>query len=113
MRRILASCSECTGKSVTGMERDWRDFSFRQLLISLKTGNPSRVVTFFQWIFPTFSPYSGDFTSDLVDFGAPLAPPFPHEWKLPGGPYHGLQPQVQRHARGRVVPREADARTVA
>ncbi len=109
------------------MERDWRDglsmeeclritgrnFCFRQLLIALKPGNPSRVVTFFQWIFPTFSPYSGDFTSDLVDFGAPLAPPFPHEWKLPGGPYHGLQPQVQRHARGRVVPREADARTVA
>src|ERR1700674_1670832 len=51
----------------------WRNFSFRQLLIALKTGNPSRVVTFFQWIFPTFSPYSGDFTSDLVDFGAPLA----------------------------------------
>ena len=71
----------------------WRNFSFRQLLIALKTGNPSRVVTFFQWIFPTFSPYSGDFTSDLVNFGAPLAPPFPHEWELPGGPYEGLQPQ--------------------
>ncbi len=71
----------------------WRNFSFRQLLIALKTGNSSRVVTFFQWIFPTFSPYSGDFTSDLVDFGAPLAPPFPHQWILAGGPYQGLQPQ--------------------
>jgi hypothetical protein len=71
----------------------WRNFSFRQLLIALKTENPSRVVTFFQWIFPTFSPYAGDFTSDLVDFGAPLAPPFPRDWKLAGGPYQGLLPQ--------------------
>ena len=70
----------------------WRNYSFRKLLLDLKAGSPSRVVTFFQWIFPTFSPYAGDFTSDLVDFGAPLAPPFPREWTGKYGPYDGLQP---------------------
>jgi hypothetical protein len=71
----------------------WRNFSFRELTLALKTGNPSRVVTYFQWLFPTFSPYAGDFISDIVDFGAPLAPPFPREWLLPNGPYAGLTPQ--------------------
>lgn len=69
------------------------NFSFRDLTVSLKAGNPSRLVTFFQWLFPTFSPYAGDFISDVVDFGAPLAPPFPREWSLPDGPYAGLTPQ--------------------
>lgn len=71
----------------------WRNYSFRQLTIDLKAGNPDRVVSFFQWLFPTFSPYAGDFVSDVVDFGAPLAPPFPRGWLLPGGPYAGLAPQ--------------------
>ena len=71
----------------------WRNFSFRRLTLDLKTGNPSRVVTYFQWLFPAFSPYSGDFISDIVDFGAPLSPPFPREWFLPDGPYAGLTPQ--------------------
>jgi hypothetical protein len=68
----------------------WRNFSFRDLTVSLKAGNASRIVTYFQWLFPAFSPYTGDFVSDIVDFGAPLAPPFPREWLLPGGPYAGL-----------------------
>jgi hypothetical protein len=71
----------------------FRNFSFRRLLVDLKAGDPSRVVTFFQWLFPMFSPYAGDFVSDVVDFGAPLATPFPAEWFLHGGPYAGLQPQ--------------------
>jgi Alpha-L-fucosidase len=71
----------------------WRNFSFRQLTIDLKAGNPARVVTYFQWLFPIFSPYAGDFISDIVDFGAPLAPPFPREWFSSGGPYAGLAPQ--------------------
>lgn len=70
----------------------WRNYSFRQLELALKQGNPDRVVTFFQWLWPEFSPYGGDFVSDLTDFGAPLAPPFPREWLSPGGPYAGLQP---------------------
>jgi hypothetical protein len=71
----------------------WRNFPFRDLTVDLKAGNPSRVVTYFQWLFPTFSPCAGDFISDIVDFGAPLAPPFPREWFLPGAPYAGLAPQ--------------------
>jgi hypothetical protein len=71
----------------------WRNFPFRDLTVDLKAGNPSRVVTYFQWLFPTFSPYAGDFISDIVDFGAPVAPPFPREWFLPGAPYAGLAPQ--------------------
>lgn len=70
----------------------WRNFPFRDLTVGLKAGNPARVVTYFQWLFPTFSPYAGDFVSDIVDFGAPLAPPFPREWLLPSGPYAGLTP---------------------
>jgi hypothetical protein len=71
----------------------WRNFPFRDLTVDLKAGNPSRVVTYFQWLFPTFSPYAGDFISDIVDFGAPLAHAFPREWFLPGAPYAGLAPQ--------------------
>lgn len=71
----------------------WRNFPFRELTVDLKAGNPSRVVSYFQWLFPTFSPYAGDFVADTVDFGAPLAPPFPRDWFLPGGPYAGLAPQ--------------------
>lgn len=70
-----------------------RNFSFRDLTCALKNGNPDRVVTFFQWLFPIFSPYGGDFTSDLVDFGAPLPGPFPESWLSAGGPYEGLEPQ--------------------
>lgn len=71
----------------------WRNYSFLQLELALKEGNPRRVITFFQWLWPKFSPYGGDFLSDLTDFGAPLAPPFPRAWLSPGGPYFGLQPQ--------------------
>jgi hypothetical protein len=71
----------------------WRNFPFRDLTVDLKAGNPARVVTYFQWLFPIFSPFAGDFISDIVDFGAPLAPPFPREWFLPGAPYAGLAPQ--------------------
>ena len=71
----------------------WRNFSFRQLELDLKANNPDRVVTFFSWLFPNFSPYSGDFLSDIIPFGAPLAPPMPAAWFAPGGPYEGLQPQ--------------------
>jgi len=70
----------------------WRNFSFRELTVDLKAGNSSRVVSYFQWLFPTFSPYAGDFVADIVDFGAPLAPPFPRDWFLPGAPYAGLTP---------------------
>ena len=70
----------------------WRNFPFRDLTINLKAANPSRIVNYFQWLFPTFSPYAGDFVSDIVDFGAPLAPPCPREWFLPGAPYAGLTP---------------------
>ena len=71
----------------------WRNYSFQQLELALKEGNPQRVVTFFQWLWPKFSPYGGDFLSDLTDFGAPLAPRFPRAWLSQGGPYCGLQPQ--------------------
>jgi hypothetical protein len=70
----------------------WRNFPFHDLTVDLKAANPSRIVTYFQWLFPTFSPYAGDFVSDIVDFGAPLAPPCPREWFLPGAPYAGLTP---------------------
>jgi hypothetical protein len=69
-----------------GAQRRLRHHHTRSRLTAFSKRRFARVI-------PTFSPYSGDFTSDLVDFGAPLAPPFPHEWKLPGGPYEGLQPQ--------------------
>jgi hypothetical protein len=71
----------------------WRNFPFRELTADLKAGNTARVVTYFQWLLPTFSPYTGDFVSDVVDFGAPLAPPFPREWFSSDGPFAGLSPQ--------------------
>lgn len=71
----------------------WRNYSFQELELALKEANPRRVVTLFQWLWPKFSEYGGDFLSDLTDFGAPLAPPFPRAWLSQGGPYCGLQPQ--------------------
>jgi hypothetical protein len=33
----------------------WRNFPFRELTVDLEAGNPSRVVSNFQWLFPMFS----------------------------------------------------------
>jgi hypothetical protein len=42
----------------------WRNYSFQQLELALKESNPRRVVTLFQWLWPKFSEYGGDFLSD-------------------------------------------------
>lgn len=99
MLRMYREIGERYGNRLAGWFIDggdayyWRNFPFHDLTVNLKAGNPSRVVTYFQWLFPTLSPYAGDFISDVVDFGAPLAPPFPREWFLPGAPYADLAPQ--------------------
>jgi glycosyltransferase involved in cell wall biosynthesis len=69
-----------------------RNYSFKELMQTLKVGNDERVVSFFNWLYPKLSVYGGDFTTDLTNFGAPLAPPYPVEWSMPGGFYDGLQP---------------------
>ena len=70
-----------------------RNTSFELLGRALKAGNPDRVVTYFTWLFPNWSPFGGDFLSDVTYFGAPLPPLMPPEWFAPGGPYEGLQGQ--------------------
>jgi hypothetical protein len=99
MLRIYREIGERYGQRLAGWFVDggdayyWRNFSFRQLELALKAGHRKRIVTFFAWIFPNFSPYSGDFLSDITDFGAPLPEPLPRAWLAKGGPYQGLQPQ--------------------
>jgi hypothetical protein len=70
-----------------------RNTSFEQLGLALKAGNRDRVVTYFAWLFPKWSPFGGDFLSDVTYFGAPLPPPMPPLWFAPGGHYEGLQGQ--------------------
>jgi hypothetical protein len=99
MLRIFREVGERYGKRLAGWFVDggdgyyWRNFSFEQLELALKAGNCDRIATFFAWLFPKFSPYGGDFLSDITDFGAPLPGPLPPVWLSKGGPYEGLQPQ--------------------